>query len=220
MVRRGLFVVVPKSLRPEALSVNRFQVAGTLTKDAVISHRSALEYYGLAPYSEREVIYSAFRPLGVVEFKGLDYKGVKFPKSLIRIGEELHGVRFFNRSGLVTRVSSPERALVDIIDRLDLVGGWSEVKSLLSALTDLNIDDVVEYAKCLANATTAAKVGYYLAGQVDKLPIKDSHLKALSLMRPNQPHYLDRSRRREGRLVAEWNLMVHRGELAEEPLAF
>jgi predicted transcriptional regulator of viral defense system len=82
--------------------------------------------------------------------------------------------------------------------------------SLLDNLNDLDLDAVVEYTKALGNSTTAAKVGYYLAKREGSLPVKNHHLSALSAMKPNQPHYLDRSRRHDGRLVSEWNLMVDR----------
>ena len=40
------------------------------------------------------------------------------------------------------------------------------------------------------------------------LIVEDSHLKQLRKLRPQQPHYLLRSRRKHGRWMKKWNLMV------------
>ncbi|MDR0621448.1 MAG: transcriptional regulator [Deltaproteobacteria bacterium] len=212
MVRRGLFVSVPGGENPESFRVDHFGVAGTLTSDAVISYRSALEFHGLAGPAQGgfEMIYSAVRPLPQFSFRGLVYRGVKFPKSLIRNGLQDLMVVTYNFNQVILRVTSPERSLVDVIDRPDLVGGWSKALELLANLTAVDLDAVIDYTKVLGNSTTAAKVGYYLAGRSVDLGVKRRHLSALSALKPNQPHYLDRSRRRNGRLVSEWNLMVDR----------
>ena len=38
--------------------------------------------------------------------------------------------------------------------------------------------------------------------------VEDHHLKALHDLRPRQPLYLDRAKRKSGRLVSKWNLVV------------
>jgi predicted transcriptional regulator of viral defense system len=212
MVRRGLFVSVPGGESPDSFPVDHFGVASLLTPDAVISHRSALQFHGLVGEDpdNAEMTYSAARPLTQFAFRGLLYRGVKFPKSLVRSGRQAMMVKAADRNGASLKVTTPERALVDIIDRPDLIGGWPKTLELLANLRGLNIDEAVDYTKALGNSTTAAKVGYYLAGRASELSVKRRHLSTLSALKPNQPHYLDRSRRRDGHLVAEWNLMVNR----------
>jgi hypothetical protein len=58
------------------------------------------------------------------------------------------------------------------------------------------------------NATTAAKVGFYLEQHRESLMVDEAHLKTFRDRRPRQPHYLERSRRKAGRFVAAWNLVV------------
>ncbi|MDR1051939.1 MAG: hypothetical protein LBP95_12905 [Deltaproteobacteria bacterium] len=212
MVRRGLFVSVPGGVSPEAHDVDHYCVLASLTSDAVITHRSALEYHGLVEPDADELTYSAVRPLTQVSFRGKLYKGVKFPKSLIRSGRQHLLAVGSERLGQSLLVSTLERTLVDIMDRPDLAGGWGPAGELLESVKSLDLDAVVDYVKALGNSTTAAKVGYYLAGRVSDLGVAPRHLAELAALRPNQPHYLDRSRRRGGRLVQAWNLMVRRDE--------
>ena len=67
---------------------------------------------------------------------------------------------------------------------------------------------MVEYVLLLENATTAAKVGFFLEQHRETLMVEDVYLKSLQQLRPLRPHYFDRARRKDGRLVKQWNLVV------------
>jgi len=71
-----------------------------------------------------------------------------------------------------------------------------------------DLDVVVEYTLLLENATTAAKVGFFLEQHRDRLMVEERHLAALRAHRPQSPHYMVRTSRESGRLVQEWNLVV------------
>ena len=65
---------------------------------------------------------------------------------------------------------------------------------------------MVDYALLLRNATTAAKVGFFLEQHQEQLMVEDSQLDRLREARSRQPHYMDRGA--PGRLVSDWNLIV------------
>ena len=67
---------------------------------------------------------------------------------------------------------------------------------------------MIEYALLLDNATTIAKVGFFLEHRRDRLAVQDDHLDALRKHQPRRPHYLFRNRRRASGLVKGWNLLV------------
>ena len=123
-------------------------------------------------------------------------------------GKEDFGVVQAERAGLGIKVTSLERTLVDVLDRPDISGSWEEIWRSLESIEFFDIDKVVEYALLLGNATTTAKVGFFLDQHRDTLMVDDSHLKLLRDLRPCQPHYLERSKRKSGRLVSDWNLVV------------
>ncbi len=106
------------------------------------------------------------------------------------------------------RVTSLERTLVDVLDRPDYSGGWEEVWRSLESVEFFDLEKVVEYALLLENATTASKVGFFLAQHREALMVEERHLIELRHRRPRQPHYVDRNKRSSGSLVAEWNLVV------------
>lgn len=208
LIRRGLYAVIPAGEDPGAYPVDPFLVAGKLTKDAVLSYHTALEVHGYA-YSIREhLIYSTCRPVSPVTFRSHVFRGVSFPRALSCKEEEDFGVTTVDRAGIEIRVTSMERTLVDMLDRPSLSGSWEEIYRSLEAVEFFDLDTVVKYALLLGNATTIAKVGFYLEQHQESLMVEEHHLIPLRERRPRQPHYLDSSNRKSGKLVADWNLVV------------
>ena len=209
-VRRGLYVVVPPGTDQASYSVDPFLVAAKLTKDAVLSHHTALELRGHAYSVQEHFIYTASRPLIPFTFHHHVFRGVRFPESLRRANEENFGVVTVDRFGMEVRVTSLERTMVDVLNRPALCGGWEEIWRSLESVEFFDLDKVVEYALLLGIATTAAKVGFFLEQHREPLMVEEKHLKPLHDLLPRQPHYLKRDQRGSGRLVSPWNLVVPR----------
>lgn len=207
-VRRGLYAVIPHGSDPDSYPIDPFLVASKLTPDAVLSHHTALEFHGKAYSIHTHLTYSASRPLRPLLFRGQVFRGAKFHQALLRLDKEHFGVSTAERTGQEVRVTSLERTLVDVLDRPDLSGTWEEIWRSLESIEFFDLDNVVAYARLLGNATTGAKVGFFLDQHREILMVEDRHLKILSEMRPKNPHYLNRSHRKSGRLVSRWNLVV------------
>jgi len=120
----------------------------------------------------------------------------------------MFGVVRHKRSGAELRVTSLERTLVDLLDRPELTGGWEEIWRSLESIEFFDIEQIVEYVLLLENATTAAKVGFFLEQHKEDLMVDNRHLEPLRKLRPRQPHYLIRGKRKHGRWMKKWNLMV------------
>jgi len=194
----------------EETSILAHRVAAKLTKDAVLSYRTALEFHGHAYSVQERFIYSVSRPLNSIIFRTHVFRGVRFPESLRRANKENFEVVLVDRSGMEIRVTSLERTMVDILNRSDLSGGWEEIWRSLESVEFFDLDRVVEYTLLLKNATAAARVGFFLKQHRESLMVEEKHLKPLYNICPQQPHYLDRNRRGSGHLVSEWNLVVPR----------
>jgi predicted transcriptional regulator of viral defense system len=138
---------------------------------------------------------------------------VKFPKALCDAKRTTAGVVDAERQGVSVRVTALERTLVDVLDRPDLCGGWEEVWRSLESIDFFDLDRVVDYALLPDNATTTAKVGFFLQQHRDVLMVEETHLARLREHRPKQPHYTNR-RAGSGVFLADWNLVVPR-EVAE-----
>jgi len=207
-IRRGLYGVIPPGADSETYPINPYLVAAKLAGDAVLSHHTALELYGHA-YSVREQItYSASHPVARFSFRSYIFRGVKFPQALCSVKKENFGVNTVDQSGLEVPVTSLERTLVDVLDRPDLSGSWEEIHRSLVSVQFFDLDKVVEYALLLGNKTTTAKVGFFLEQHMESLMVAEDHLKSLASNLPRQPHYLENTMRKSGKLIKKWNLVV------------
>jgi predicted transcriptional regulator of viral defense system len=207
-VRRGLYAVVPFGSSPESSPVDMYLLAAKMTGDAVLGYHTALEFHGKAysVYSRLHYL-SARRSLPVV-FRNYEIRRVAVPQPLLEKGKEMIGVLRRRRKESELRVTGLERTLVDVLDRPDLTGSWEEIWRSLESVEFFDIEQVIEYVLLLENSTTAAKVGFYLDQHREDLMINNADLKPLHRLRPRQPHYLERGRRRVSRWVKKWNLMV------------
>lgn len=209
LIRRGLYAVVPPGADPETHEVDPYLVAAKLRDDAVLAYHTALELRGKAYSVFNEFFFLTHTPPNQpTTLRSHRFRGVLFPKALRDKGKETHGVTAVDRSGVDIRVTRLERTLVDVLDRPDLSGGWEEAWRSLESVEYFDLDEVVTYALLLDNATTTAKVGYFLDQHRERLMVTEAHLEPLKRHLPKQPHYLERSRRHKGRLVSGWNLVV------------
>jgi len=207
-VRRKLYATVPYGASPQSHPVDLFLLAAKMTPDAVLAYHTALEFHGKAYSVFNRFYYLSDSKSVPVRFRDYQFRCVKTPHTLKSKGEEKFAVVQAERAGLDIKVTSLERTLVDVLDRPDISGSWEEIWRSLESIEFFDIDKVIEYTLLLGNATTAAKVGFFLDQHRDALMVDDSHLKLLGDLRPRQPHYLERSKRKSGRLVSDWNLVV------------
>ena len=70
------------------------------------------------------------------------------------------------------------------------------------------MDNVVKYADLLNNATTIAKLGFFLEQFKEQLNVDESILNYLESKKPSGTHYLERSKRESGKWLHRWNLIV------------
>jgi len=207
-VRRGLYWVVPAGSRPENCPVDAFLVAGYISADAVLAYHSALELHGRAYSSFNEVHFLTGLKIRPFEFRGVHYRAVSVPPALIRAGQQNLGVQSTDRAGETLKVTALERCLVDALDRPELCGGWEEVWRSLEMIEYLDLALVCRYVAALGNATTAAKTGWFLDENRDRLMVDDNTLDTLQAQRPASPHYVDRGSREPSHFLARWNLVA------------
>lgn len=207
-LRRGLYAVVDPETDPRSQPVDPFLLASKLVKDAVLAYHTALEFHGKAYSVYERFTYLTGTAAKPFRFRSQVFRAVPFPRELVSQGRQDFDAKSLDRAGATVRVTSLERTLVDVLDRPALSGGWEEIWRSLEQVEFFAVDRVVEYTRLLSNATTSAKVGFFLDQHRDSLMVEDKHLQPLRSQLPKSPHYLERRRSKEGRLVRGWNLIV------------
>jgi predicted transcriptional regulator of viral defense system len=205
-VRRGLYVAPSPGSAAEA--VDPFLLATKAAPGAAVSHHAALQYHGRAYSVWSQVTFLSPVATRPFRFGPIDYVPVRPPEAL-RERPDL-GVAL-QPSG--ARVCSLERALVDILHDPTLGGGWEEIFRSLAMVEFFDLEAVVAHTLALGSAITAARVGFFLARDRERLFVEERHLASLAAHAPRQARYLDASRA-PGRLVAPWNVIVPEHVLA------
>jgi len=207
-IRRGLYATVPVGSDPTSSPVDPYLVAAKMTPDAVLAYHTALEFHGKAYSVYMRLHYVSARKSMPLTFRSHKFLRAPVPPSLRAKGKEMFGASRRNHFGVELRVTNLERTLVDVLDRPDLTGSWEEIWRSLESVEFFDLDQVVEYALLLENATTAAKVGFFLEQHKETLMVESAHLDSLKQLSPRQPHYFVRHKREGCQWVKDWNLMI------------
>ncbi len=215
-LRRGLYATVPPGRTPESLVPDRFVLACRLAQDAAVAYHAALDFWGVSGAPASVVHYLAPRRARPFVLRGVKYVPVTMPPPVRGLTDLASGIVVERRDGIPVRVTSLERAVVDVLDVPRNGGPWSDIWRSLGSIGSLDLDFVVLYAIRLGSALTAGRVGFYLERHRDALGVSERYLDALRRHAPRQPLYLD-GRRVHGRLISGWNLVVPEDLLAPVP---
>jgi len=208
LIRRGLYAVVPIHSDPKLYQVDPYLVASKVKPDSVLAFHTALEVHGKAYSIFRRFTYFSAHRTAPFKFQSNEYVRVAPPSVHSKRSMSGIGIKTITRSGVYVNVTSLERTLVDVLDRPDLSGSWEEIWRSLGSVEYFDVEQVIKYTRTLKNATTAAKVGFFLDQHKDQLLLDGAYITPLRRLVPRQPHYLERANRKDCKFVPEWNLMV------------
>ena len=206
-IRRGYYLVTNNYLSGIHVESDYLLIAGRMTSDAVISYHTAMEFHALA-YSVGSTIYfNSNENVGHLQCDYGEYQQVAHPVSLkpnnLFLETKLH-----DRMGMDIRVTTIERTLVDCLARPELAGGWEEIWRSFESVNFLDIEKVIRYARRLGNATTIAKLGFFLEQHQTQFSIKEEQLTQLAIHKPQSRHYMDKHYKGLVKSVPQWNLIV------------
>ncbi len=208
-IRQGFFASVPKSVsEPRNMPIDSYLIAGRVTKDAVLSYHTALDFFGVAYSAYYEFYYLSSSAIKRFQYQDNSFQRIAFPKSLRSKKKEKFAIVKQDRQGLDIYVTSVERTVVDVLNRFELGGGYEEIWRSTEMVSVLDIDLMIRYALLLDNATTVAKVGFFLETHQQEFSANKKHLATLEKNIPKSKHYMDRSNRKNCQYVKRWNLLV------------
>jgi len=207
-VRRKLYAVVPPNQSPKNVSIDPYLIAGKVTEDAVLGYHTALELMGMAYSTFGQFTYITVQKSKPFEFQGQWFQSVAIPTALQTKQKALVNVDAINRQGVSLKVTNPERTFVDVLDRIELCGGWEEVCRSIQHFSVLDIDKVIAYCLLLENARLNATVGYFLSQRKGAFAVNDVQLKPLLNAIPKTPQYASKRTKEKFVLVKNWNILL------------
>ncbi len=199
-VKPGLFV------RSASAEFDAYALAARMAPDAELAYHTALELHGHAQSVFSTLTFTTWSKVKPLTFAEHRFRPVRPRAALGRVDRPGRWTVRMERLGGPVRVTSLERTVVDCFDRPDLAGGMDEVWRSMAGVRALDLPALLAYFECLARPLLAARLGYFLEHRADDLLVSRRHLESLRARRPRSPVSFDR--RRPGRFVAAWNLVV------------
>jgi len=148
-VKQNLYVAI--NLADNEPVVNKFKIAGRITKTAYVSHHSAFEYYGCANQVSYQIEVSSEAPFAVFEFAGNTYTRFA-PRIKDGIVERSDGVR----------VTDIERTVLDGIHDFEKVMGLEELLRCIALLPTINESKLLKYLAVYKKQVLYQKAGFIL----------------------------------------------------------
>ncbi|MDE0352946.1 MAG: transcriptional regulator [bacterium] len=209
VVRPGLFAVVADGIDPARFQPMPDLVSTKMTPDAVVSHHSALDFWGISYSMWFDAVYSATHPQAPLAFRAMCYRGVRFPQRLIDSGDQHFGVVTRTYADGVVRVTGMERTLVDVLADPDYGGSWDEIYQSVTRADQIDVEAVAAYCQ-LRDGSPAlrAKVGFFLEQHRELWGISASDLDQFRPQDPAPAVHLDPAPIELTHYVKEWNLVV------------
>lgn len=209
-VRPDLFAVVADGIDPARFQPMPDLVSTKMAPDAVVSHHSALDFWGISYSMWFDAVYSATEPAPPLAFRAMCYRGVRFPQRLIDSGDQHFGVVTRTYADGTVRVTTMERTLVDVLADPDYGGSWDEIYQSVTRADQIDVETVAAYCQ-LRDGSPAlrAKVGFFLDQHRDLWGITNCDLDQFRPSGPRaQKFVFDTFDRKRTHYVEEWNLVV------------
>ena len=154
-IRKNLYTTV--DLSSGQPTVNRFEVASSVTPSSYVGWHTALEFHGLA----HQVYYKAYVG-SESRFNRFTFGGTEFEHCIAPITTNF-------QAGVVTPAHSPnvrvtdlERTFVDCCDRIDRSGGAGELIHCLEGIVMLDEGKLRHYLELYGKAFLYQKTGFML----------------------------------------------------------
>ena len=123
-VRRGVYAVVPPNEVPQEISIDPYLLAAKASKDSILAYHTALELHGVAYSVFEQFIFLTSQKIKSFYFKNQLFQAASPPSTLKKKDAQKSGIEIINRQGLEIAITNLARTFVDVLDRIELGGGW------------------------------------------------------------------------------------------------
>ena len=203
-IRRGYYAVL--SNKGNLNAHDSLLIAGRVSGNALIAYHSALTFHGIAYSSLNTYFFINAAPIKTFDFEQVTYQRISPSKVFIQKDPFIE-TKKYDRLGLNIQVTTLERTLVDCLDKPQYSGGFEEIWRTTNMVNFIDAERMVNYALILNNATTIAKLGFFLEQHQAHFGIEEKILFRLEKEKPKGVHYLTPGSQ-NNHYARRWNLMV------------
>jgi predicted transcriptional regulator of viral defense system len=200
-LRRGVFQLIPADRGREAIAdTNAFLGVEVFRHPMFYSFGTACSYYGFTDQVFTEMYVATTKARPAEEIRGKKYIFAAMKQDRFFGSEE---TKVFGRP---VPMATPERAVLDALERPQYAGGLPEVSRIIKkAGLKLDLHRLIEYARSWKESALVQRLGYFLDLHQIQLP-SEIRTELKSLVKPDNKIYLaPRGRwKMPARLNSEW----------------
>jgi predicted transcriptional regulator of viral defense system len=213
----GRYMLLPPERGVESVGENNpLAVAAAAVDESYVGWWSAAAFHGFTTQQPATVFIAVKRQARSRTVEGAEIRFVTLP---IR---KFFGFKSYDVYGRSTRVSEPEKTIVDCIDRPDLSGGPAEITRIVhAAMGEVDQRKLVDAALKMKSTSLLQRLGF-LTDLVERALKEESHARVRSAIPKSARSIFGRRERRDDDIgyAADWGLFIHAKKsdlLAEVP---
>lgn len=213
----GKYMLLPPEHGPENLGENNaLALAAGAVTPSYIGWWSAASYHGFTTQKPMAVSVAVLRQTRPHVIEGHDVRFVTVTS------RKFFGYQSYDVYGRSVPISSPEKTLIDCLDRPELAGGTTELTRIVhTGLSEIDPHSLLATATTMKSRALLQRLGF-LSDLVDRALPPDVRQKIRQSIPRSYRSHFGRAEFRDGDIgyVAAWGLAVHAREsdlLAEVP---
>lgn len=196
-VRSNLYVCINPTTQTAFAS--KYQIGSSIRDDAFISHKSALEYYGLLNQVSQVCYVSTSSRFATFDFEGISYKHVT--------SKSMKGVVTPPYSNMI-KITGVEKTIIDAIQTLDYLIGIEELIECLMIAPKLDESKLLEYLEEYNIQALYQKTGYLLTLLNDTSKLSDEFYKRVKQKIRKGVVYLTEEAKKKGVYNKTYQIVV------------
>ena len=202
----GRYLLLPPEQGPENIGENNvLALAAAAVEPSYVGWWSAAGFHGFTTQKPMSVFVAVLRQIPSRVIEGSEVRFVKIAE------RKFFGAETYDVYGRKVAISSPEKTVIDCIDRPELAGGLAELTRIVhTAMNDIDPDKLLAGALNMRSTSLLQRLGL-LTDLVGK-PLAEAARQQLRQAIPKSARSnFGRSERHDGDIgyVSEWGLFVH-----------
>jgi predicted transcriptional regulator of viral defense system len=216
-LKGGRYMLLPPERGAESIGENNpLAVAASVNEESYVGWWSAAAFHGFTTQQPAVVFVAVTRQARPRTVEETEIRFVTLPL------RKFFGFENYSVYGRATRISDPEKTLIDCVDRPDLAGGPAEVARIVHAgLAEIDQRKLVDAAMQMKSTSLLQRLGFFT--DVVERPLgAELRSRVRAAIRKSARSSFGRRERKKGDVgyVADWGLFVRPREsdlLSEVP---
>jgi len=202
----GKYLLLPADRGPENLGENNaFALASKVVDRSYIGWWSAASFHGFTTQKPMTVFVAVTKQVAARTIEGAEIRFVSVAP------RKFFGFQSYDVYGRSVSISSPEKTLVDCIDRPELCGGSTELTRIVyGGRSEVDLSKLIAAALAVKSAALLQRLGFLL--DLVEWPLTAAQRSQLRAAIPSSRRItLGRARRLAGDIgyVADWGILVN-----------